>query len=155
MYIYIYTYIGGRERREGPVQGGGAGGGRRAHRAGHRKGTNGVSTNGVTANSVFLDRGTFWVLPLTTLVFAKVPGRTFSPNLSKLITFAAAPLVLTPFVRNQKVANDEKYIKQVSDQLAEKKEEWKDRQVLVIIDNVSSMIIIIIIIIIIMILVVL
>jgi len=28
------------------------------------------------------------------------------------------------------VANDEKYIKQVSDQLAEKKEEWKDRQVL-------------------------
>ena len=30
-----------------------------------RKGTNGVSTNGVTANFVFFDRGTFWVLPLT------------------------------------------------------------------------------------------
>ena len=29
--------------------------------------------------------------------------RTFFPNLSKFITFAAAPLVLTPFVRNQSV----------------------------------------------------
>ncbi len=33
--------------------------------AGIRKGTNGVSTNGVTANFMFFDRGTFWVLPLT------------------------------------------------------------------------------------------
>ena len=33
---------------------------------GVRKGTNGVSINGVTANFVFsFDRGTFWVLPLT------------------------------------------------------------------------------------------
>ena len=30
-----------------------------------------------------------------------MPGRTFFPNLSKLISFAAAPLVLTLFVRNQ------------------------------------------------------
>ena len=30
-----------------------------------------------------------------------MPGLTFFPNLSKFITFAAAPLVLTPFVRNQ------------------------------------------------------
>ena len=30
-----------------------------------------------------------------------MPGRTFFPNLSKWSTFAAAPLVLTPFVRNQ------------------------------------------------------
>ena len=29
------------------------------------KGTEGVSTNGVTANCMFLDRDTFWVLPLT------------------------------------------------------------------------------------------
>ena len=28
-----------------------------------RKGTNGVSTNGVTATILFFDRGTFWVLP--------------------------------------------------------------------------------------------
>ena len=27
--------------------------------------------------------------------------RTFLPNLSKIVTFAATPLVLTPFVRNQ------------------------------------------------------
>ena len=30
-----------------------------------------------------------------------MPGPTFFPNLSKLITFEAAPSVLTPFVRNQ------------------------------------------------------
>ena len=30
-----------------------------------------------------------------------MPGRTFFPNLSEIITFAAAPLVLTPFVRKQ------------------------------------------------------
>ena len=30
-----------------------------------------------------------------------MPGRTFFPKLSKFITFAAAPSVLTPFVRNQ------------------------------------------------------
>ena len=29
-----------------------------------RKGTNGVSTNRVTANFMFFDRGTFWVLVL-------------------------------------------------------------------------------------------
>ena len=30
-----------------------------------RKGTNGINPNGGTANLVFFDRGTFWVLPLT------------------------------------------------------------------------------------------
>ena len=34
----------------------------------------------------------------------KVLGRTVFPNLSRLITFAAAALVLTPFVRNQCVS---------------------------------------------------
>ena len=38
---------------------------------------------------------------LIALIFPKVPWSTFVPNLSKFITFAAAPLVLTPFVRNQ------------------------------------------------------
>ena len=32
-----------------------------------------------------------------------MPGRTFFPNLAKIITFAAAPLVLTLFVRNQDI----------------------------------------------------
>ena len=45
----------------------------RLRRRGRRKGTNGVGTNGVTANVMFSD----------------------------FIAFAAAPLVLTPFVRNQ------------------------------------------------------
>ena len=50
---------------------------------------NGVSTDGVTPNVMFFDRVTFWVLPLTYF------------DVSKFINFAAAPLVLTPFVRNQ------------------------------------------------------
>ena len=41
------------------------------------KGANGVSTNGVTANSMLFDRGTFWVFPLTYFYLPKVPGRTF------------------------------------------------------------------------------
>ena len=67
----------------------------------NRKGTNGVSTHGVAADIMIFDRGTFWVLTLTYFYLPKVPGRTSFPNLSKLITFAAAPLVLTPFVRDQ------------------------------------------------------
>ena len=36
------------------------------------------------------------------LIFPKVPGHTFFLNLPKITTSAAAPLVLTPFVRNQR-----------------------------------------------------
>ena len=93
MYIYIYIYIYIHIHRHKQlrkctcVQKGDA----LAERAdstspvrgmrGIRKGTTGVSTNGVTANSFW-----FWL---------------FVHNLSAFITFAAAPLVLTPFVRNQ------------------------------------------------------
>ena len=67
----------------------------------HRKGTNGVSTNGVTANLMFFDRD-FSGTPVNLLLSSqKCQGVSFSPNLSTLITFAAAPLMLTPFVRNQ------------------------------------------------------
>ena len=46
-----------------------------------RKGTNGVSTNGVTANFMFFDRGTFRVLPVTYfLYFQKCQGVPFSPT---------------------------------------------------------------------------
>ena len=41
---------------------------------GLRKGTNGVSTTGVTANFIFFDRGTFWVLPLTYFCIPKSAG---------------------------------------------------------------------------------
>ena len=36
-----------------------------------RKGTNGVSTNGVAANCMLFDGGTFWALPLTCFYFPK------------------------------------------------------------------------------------
>ena len=67
-----------------------------------RRGTNGVSTNEVTADFMFFDGGTFWVLPLTYFYLPKSARAYLFPNLSnKSITFAAAPLVLTPFVRNR------------------------------------------------------
>ena len=54
-------------RYEHPVGGGEQAGD--LHRRGavshRRKGTNGVSTNAVTAHFTFVDRGAFWVLPLT------------------------------------------------------------------------------------------
>ena len=47
------------------------------------------------------DRGTFSVFLLTYFYISKSARAYFFPNLSQFITFAAAPLVLTPFVRNQ------------------------------------------------------
>ena len=55
-------------------------------------GTNGVSTNEVTAYFMFFDRGTFWVLPLTCFYLPKRAQAYFFPNRSTIITFAAAPL---------------------------------------------------------------
>ena len=68
-----------------------------------RKGTNGVGTNGVTADFMVLERGTFLGTPVNLLLSSqKCQGViTIFPNLSKIITLAAAPSVLTPFVRNQ------------------------------------------------------
>ena len=57
--------------------------------------------NGVTANIMFFFQGLFGYSRSPTFISLKVPGRTFFSNPSKFITFAAAPLVLTPFVRNQ------------------------------------------------------
>ena len=68
-----------------------------------RKVTNGVSTNGVTAIFMFLTQGPFGYFRWPTCIFPKVPGRTFCLNRSKCVIFAAAPIVSTPFVRNQKV----------------------------------------------------
>ena len=65
------------------------------------KGQMGVSTKGVTALLCFSTKGPFGYSRQPTFIFPKVPGRTFFPNLPKFVTFAAAPLVLTPFVRNQ------------------------------------------------------
>ena len=66
-----------------------------------RKGTDGVSTSGVTANSSYFDRGTFWVLPLTCFYVPKSARVYLFPQSVKINYFCSAPLVLTPFVRNQ------------------------------------------------------
>ena len=86
IYIYIYIYV----FRVGPL---------RLHLC--RKGTNEVSTTGVTVNVMFFDRGTFWALSLAYFYLPKSARAFRFPNLSKFMIFAAAPLVLTPFVRNQ------------------------------------------------------
>ena len=71
-------------------------------RAASRRGTNGVSNNRVTAHVMFFDRGTFRVLPL---IYGYLPksARAYlflrSGKIHELLA-AAAPLVLTPFVRN-------------------------------------------------------
>ena len=70
--------------------------------SGVRKGTNGFSTNGVTANFMFFDRRIFWVLPLTYFYLHKSARASLFPQ-SITITFAPATLVLTPSVRNQGV----------------------------------------------------
>ena len=46
-------------------------------------------------------QSTFGYSLCPTFISPEVTGCTFFPNLSKFITFAAAPLLLTPFVRNQ------------------------------------------------------
>ena len=46
---------------------------------------------------MFFDTGTFWVFPLTYFYIPKSARAYLFPNLSKFITFAAAPSVLTPF----------------------------------------------------------
>ena len=69
-----------------------------------RKGTNGVSTNWGHCNTFVVWQRDFLGTPVNLLfIFPKVPARTFFPNLSKSITFAAAPLEFTQFVRNQNV----------------------------------------------------
>ena len=65
------------------------------------KGKMGSALMGSLQISCALTEGPFGYCRLPTCFFPKVPGRTFFPNLSKTITFAAAPLVLTPFVRNR------------------------------------------------------
>ena len=65
------------------------------------KGQMGSALMGSLQISCFLTEGPFGYSALPTFILPKVPGRTFFPNLSKIITFAAAPLVSTPFVRDQ------------------------------------------------------
>ena len=63
-----------------------------------RKGTNGVSTNGATADFMFFDRDFLGTHVNLLLSPQQCQGMHFVHNLSEFMTFAAAPLVLTPFV---------------------------------------------------------
>ena len=58
----------------------------------HRKGTNGVSTNGVTANFMLFDRGTFWVLPLTCLYIPKSARAYLVPQSVGIPYFCSGPI---------------------------------------------------------------
>ena len=58
-----------------------------------RRGTNRVSTNGVTANVIIFDRGTFWVLSLTYFYLPKSARAYFSV---KTYFFFSGPISVEP-----------------------------------------------------------
>ena len=63
---------------------------------GDRKRTNGVSTSGVTADVVFFDRGTFWVLPLTYSYLPKSARAYLFPQSVKTRYFCGGPTSVDP-----------------------------------------------------------
>ena len=89
----------------GGVPGGQAGPGRGAAAVGSadaRKGADGVGTNGVTANFMLFDRGTFGVLPLTYFCIPRSTRVYLFPQSVKINHFCSGPIsVDPPFVRNQ------------------------------------------------------
>ena len=56
-----------------------------------RKGTNGVSTNGVTATFMLLAEGPFGYSRYPTFIFPESARANFFPNPSKFITFSQRP----------------------------------------------------------------
>ena len=61
-----------------------------------RKGTNGVSINGVTADFTFFDRGTFWVLPLIYFYIPKSARACLFPQSVKIDYFCSGPISVDP-----------------------------------------------------------
>ena len=62
-----------------------------------RKGTNGVSTKGVTSMFMCFDRGTCLVRPFTYVYLHKsARAYLFPPSLTKIMTFAATPFSVDP-----------------------------------------------------------
>ena len=82
IYIYIYIYIHVFPPPGGPQL--------------LRKATNGVSTNGVAANCVFFDRGTFWVLRLTYFCLPKSARAYLFPQSVKIDYFCGGPISVDP-----------------------------------------------------------
>ena len=68
----------------------------RSPRGAHRRGTTEVSTNGGTANFLFLDRGTFWAFPLTYFRLPKSARAYLFPNQSKIHDFCSGPITFDP-----------------------------------------------------------
>ena len=63
-----------------------------------RRGTNGIGTNGVTANLLFFDRGAFWVLPLTYFYLpksARAHAHLFRQSV-KMCCFCSRPISVVP-----------------------------------------------------------
>ena len=61
-----------------------------------RKETNGVSTNGGTANLMFFDTGTFWVLPVTYCYLPKRVRAYLFPQSVKIKYFCSGPISVDP-----------------------------------------------------------
>ena len=61
-----------------------------------RKGTDGVSANGVTANFMVLDRGTFWALPLTCFYVPRSARAYLFPQSVERIYFCSGPISVDP-----------------------------------------------------------
>ena len=100
LYIYIYVYTYSFVYADAPVRAACLHR-RPPHRVELGKGQMGSALMGALQTSCF-DRGTFWVLPLTHFCLPNSARAYLLPQSVKIrYTFAAAPLVLTPFVRNQ------------------------------------------------------
>ena len=61
-----------------------------------RRGTNGVGPHGVTANFMFFDRWTFWVLPLTYFYLPKSARAYLLPQPVKKHYFCRGPISVDP-----------------------------------------------------------
>ena len=61
-----------------------------------RKGTNGFGTNGVTANLMFFDTGTFWVLPLTYFYLPRSARAYLFPQSVEINYLCSGPISADP-----------------------------------------------------------
>ena len=84
IYIYIHTYIhieSNKDDNDNTVRSPDFG---PPPSSPSQKGTNGVSTNGVTAIFMFFDRWTFWVLPLADVYLPKSARAYLFPQSVKI-----------------------------------------------------------------------
>ena len=73
--------------------------------SGDRKGTSGVSTNGVTANFMWFDRGTFWVLLLTYFYIPKSARACLFPSSVKISRLYSGPISVDLFCPQPRLAS--------------------------------------------------